>query len=148
MSHILRIDRQSPPLPLLITGIPGVPGYNALHYFQARYPGQVFGIRQADNTRLAGPGHPRLQRRGPARDGPAVRPLPVRLRLGLRRQLRLEGLRAESGPGAADQRRGRRQTPLADRARAAFAWSTCRSIWSSRASPATAATSRTTPSTR
>ncbi len=45
-----------PPLPLLITGIPGVPGYNALHYFQARYPGQVFGIRQADNARLAGPG--------------------------------------------------------------------------------------------
>jgi dTDP-4-dehydrorhamnose reductase len=44
------------PLPLLITGIPGVPGYNALHYFQARYPGRVFGIRQADNTRLAGPG--------------------------------------------------------------------------------------------
>ncbi len=44
------------PLPLLITGIPGVPGYNALHYFQAKYPGQVFGIRQADNVRLAGPG--------------------------------------------------------------------------------------------
>jgi dTDP-4-dehydrorhamnose reductase len=44
------------PLPLLITGIPGVPGYNALHYFQARYPGQVYGIRQADNTRLQGPG--------------------------------------------------------------------------------------------
>ena len=44
------------PLPLLITGIPGVPGYNALHYFQAKYPGQVFGIRQADNSRLDGPG--------------------------------------------------------------------------------------------
>ena len=43
------------PLPLLITGIPGVPGYNALHYFQAKYPGQVFGIRQADNSRLDGP---------------------------------------------------------------------------------------------
>jgi dTDP-4-dehydrorhamnose reductase len=45
-----------PPMPLLITGVPGVPGYNALHYFQAKYPGQVFGIRQADNTRLDGPG--------------------------------------------------------------------------------------------
>lgn len=33
------------PLPLLITGATGVAGYNALHYFQHRYPGQVFGIR-------------------------------------------------------------------------------------------------------
>src|SRR5436853_1994546 len=32
-------------LPLLITGITGVAGYNALHYFQRRYPDQVFGIR-------------------------------------------------------------------------------------------------------
>ncbi|MEN6496596.1 MAG: SDR family oxidoreductase [Thermoguttaceae bacterium] len=38
------------PLPLLITGVSGVPGYNALHYFQARYPGQVFGQRQTDNV--------------------------------------------------------------------------------------------------
>jgi dTDP-4-dehydrorhamnose reductase len=45
-----------PPLPLLITGIAGVPGYNALHYFQARYPGQVFGMRQVENARLDGPG--------------------------------------------------------------------------------------------
>lgn len=44
------------PLPLLITGIAGVPGFNALHYFQAKYPGQVFGIRQEDNSRLSGPG--------------------------------------------------------------------------------------------
>ena len=43
------------PLPLLISGIPGVPGYNALHYFRAKYPGRVFGIRQADNTHLNGP---------------------------------------------------------------------------------------------
>ena len=46
----------SPPLPLLITGIAGVAGYNALHYFRARYPGQVIGIRQQDNWRLAGDG--------------------------------------------------------------------------------------------
>jgi dTDP-4-dehydrorhamnose reductase len=45
-----------PPLPLLITGVAGVAGYNALAYFQARYPGQVFGIRQRDNWRLRGPG--------------------------------------------------------------------------------------------
>ena len=32
-----------------------MPGYNALDYFRAKYPGQVFGIRQADNTRLVGP---------------------------------------------------------------------------------------------
>jgi dTDP-4-dehydrorhamnose reductase len=46
----------APPLPLLITGIAGVAGYNALHYFQARYPGRVIGIRQRDNWRLTGPG--------------------------------------------------------------------------------------------
>ena len=45
----------SPPLPLLITGIAGVAGYNALDYFRAKYPGQVFGMRQADNRKLTGP---------------------------------------------------------------------------------------------
>ncbi len=44
------------PLPLLITGIAGVAGYNALNYFQERYPGQVIGIRQEDNWPLSGPG--------------------------------------------------------------------------------------------
>ena len=44
------------PLPLLITGVAGVAGYNALSYFQAKYPGQVIGIRQRDNWRLDGPG--------------------------------------------------------------------------------------------
>jgi dTDP-4-dehydrorhamnose reductase len=44
------------PLPLLITGVAGVAGYNALAYFQQRYPGQVIGIRQRDNWRLDGPG--------------------------------------------------------------------------------------------
>jgi dTDP-4-dehydrorhamnose reductase len=42
-------------LPLLVTGVAGVTGYNALAYFHARYPGQVFGIRQQDNWRLAAP---------------------------------------------------------------------------------------------
>jgi dTDP-4-dehydrorhamnose reductase len=54
MSH--RASLSNPPLPLLITGISGVAGYNALHYFQRKYPGQVFGIRQQDNWRLKGPG--------------------------------------------------------------------------------------------
>ena len=44
-----------PPLPLLITGIAGVAGYNALEYFSRKYPGQVLGIRRADNWRLRGP---------------------------------------------------------------------------------------------
>ena len=44
------------PLPLLITGVAGVAGYNALDYFRARYPGQVVAIRQQDNWRLAGEG--------------------------------------------------------------------------------------------
>src|SRR5215472_16025328 len=44
------------PLPLLITGISGVAGYNALPYFQRRYPGQVVGIRPTQTWQLAGPG--------------------------------------------------------------------------------------------
>jgi dTDP-4-dehydrorhamnose reductase len=44
------------PLPLLVTGIAGVAGYNALAYFQQRYPGRVIGIRQQDNWPLSGPG--------------------------------------------------------------------------------------------
>lgn len=44
------------PLPLLVTGIAGVAGYNALAYFQQRVPGHVVGIRQEDNWPLSGPG--------------------------------------------------------------------------------------------
>jgi dTDP-4-dehydrorhamnose reductase len=43
-------------LPLLVTGIAGVAGYNALHCFQSRYPGRVVGIRPRNNWRLRGPG--------------------------------------------------------------------------------------------
>jgi dTDP-4-dehydrorhamnose reductase len=46
----------APPLPLLLTGVTGVAGYNAFRYFQARYPGQVIAIRQQDNWRLTGEG--------------------------------------------------------------------------------------------
>ena len=45
-----------PFLPLLVTGIAGVAGYNAFHYFSRKYPGQVIGARRADNWKLAGPG--------------------------------------------------------------------------------------------
>ncbi len=44
------------PLPLLITGISGVAGYNALPYFQQRYPGQVIGIRPTQTWQLSGTG--------------------------------------------------------------------------------------------
>jgi len=47
---------ESVPLPLLITGVAGVPGYNAYHYFRTRYPGQVVAIRQEDNWPLTGEG--------------------------------------------------------------------------------------------
>ena len=45
-----------PPLPMLITGLTGVAGYNAFQYFQTRFPGQVVGIRQASTWHLKGPG--------------------------------------------------------------------------------------------
>src|SRR4051812_6618899 len=43
-------------LPLLITGITGVAGFNALRYFQSRYPGNVIGIRPERTAGLRGPG--------------------------------------------------------------------------------------------
>lgn len=51
------VDRElgRPPLPLLITGITGVAGYNALAYFQARFPGQVFGILPPDTVGFSAP---------------------------------------------------------------------------------------------
>lgn len=45
-----------PPLPLLITGIAGVPGYNAFQYFREKFPGQVIGTRRVDNWPLRGEG--------------------------------------------------------------------------------------------
>lgn len=47
---------QQPALPLLITGITGVAGFNALHFFQRLFPGQVIGIRPTQTMRLTGPG--------------------------------------------------------------------------------------------
>ncbi|HEX3998411.1 MAG TPA: sugar nucleotide-binding protein [Pirellulales bacterium] len=45
----------APPLPLLITGVSGVVGFNALPYFRSKYAGYVLGVRQRDNWRLVGP---------------------------------------------------------------------------------------------
>jgi dTDP-4-dehydrorhamnose reductase len=42
-------------LPLLITGISGVAGYNALFHFRRRYPGRVIGVRPPVTWRLTGP---------------------------------------------------------------------------------------------
>jgi dTDP-4-dehydrorhamnose reductase len=41
---------------MLITGIAGVPGYNAFHYFRDRYGPQVVGIRQSSMWPLHGAG--------------------------------------------------------------------------------------------
>lgn len=43
-------------LPLLVTGITGVAGYNAFFYFRRRFPGQVIGIRPHQTFRLNGDG--------------------------------------------------------------------------------------------
>ena len=45
-----------PPLPMLITGIAGVPGYNAFHHFRNKYGDQVIGLRQASMWPLKGEG--------------------------------------------------------------------------------------------
>src|SRR6266853_2214177 len=44
------------PLPLLVTGITGVAGYNAFFYFRRRFPGQVIGLRSLQTDRLLGEG--------------------------------------------------------------------------------------------
>jgi dTDP-4-dehydrorhamnose reductase len=41
-------------LPLLITGITGVQGYNALAYFRRCYPGRVVGVRPRQTWQLVG----------------------------------------------------------------------------------------------
>src|SRR5262249_54244114 len=43
-------------LPLLVTGITGVAGYNAFRYFRRRYPGRVVGLRPRKTWRMTGDG--------------------------------------------------------------------------------------------
>jgi dTDP-4-dehydrorhamnose reductase len=43
-------------LPLLITGIAGVAGYNAFRYYRQHYGNQVIGLRPKNNWPLSGPG--------------------------------------------------------------------------------------------
>jgi len=49
-------SKSPPPLPLLVTGVAGVAGYNAFHYFRRKYGHQVIGIRRKDNWPLKGEG--------------------------------------------------------------------------------------------
>jgi dTDP-4-dehydrorhamnose reductase len=58
-------------LPLLVTGISGVAGYNAFHHFRRRYSGQVFGIRPHQTSQLTGEGIIPLD----AEDRPGLREL-------------------------------------------------------------------------
>lgn len=44
------------PLPLLVTGITGVHGYNAFRFFRKCFPGRVIGVRPPRSFRLNGPG--------------------------------------------------------------------------------------------
>lgn len=46
----------SPPLPLLLTGVAGVAGFNAFHYLRRRFGDQVVAVRRSDNWPLALPG--------------------------------------------------------------------------------------------
>ena len=46
----------TPPLPLLLTGVAGVAGYNAFSYLRRRYGDQVVAVRRTDNWPLALPG--------------------------------------------------------------------------------------------
>ncbi len=46
------VSPHAPPLPLLITGVAGVAGYNAFHYFRSLYGDQVVGTRRSDNWPL------------------------------------------------------------------------------------------------
>ena len=84
---------EEPPLPILVTGISGVAGYNALPYLQARYPGQVIGIRQRDNWRLSGPGIEICDAEDRGRLEAVIRSIPFRRGVRLRRQLRAQIVR-------------------------------------------------------
>jgi dTDP-4-dehydrorhamnose reductase len=66
-------------LPLLITGITGVAGYNAFHYLHKRYPGQIVGIRPHQTWRL---------------NGDAIIPLDIKDSAGLRQLFRAQRFRA------------------------------------------------------
>ena len=79
----------------------GVAGYNALAYFQARYPARSSAFGQQDNWRLDRAGDRGLQRRRPlAIGGPGLEQYRFASVLDLAGNCALE-LRARSGDGLA-----------------------------------------------
>ncbi len=50
------IANGEPPLPILVTGLAGVAGFHAFRWLAARYPGQVWGLRPANNHHVRGEG--------------------------------------------------------------------------------------------
>jgi dTDP-4-dehydrorhamnose reductase len=56
-NHTKMLPKFSPDqLPLLVTGIAGVAGYNAFKYFRSQYGDQVIGVRPKNNWPLSGEG--------------------------------------------------------------------------------------------
>jgi dTDP-4-dehydrorhamnose reductase len=56
MREVVKHPKLNPPLPLLVTGVAGVAGYNAFHYLRRKYGPSVIGIRRSDNWPLRGEG--------------------------------------------------------------------------------------------
>ncbi len=56
MAVLENVSEGQPALPMLITGVAGVPGYNAFHYFRSLYGEQVIGVRQPTMWPLKGAG--------------------------------------------------------------------------------------------
>ncbi|HSQ42596.1 MAG TPA: sugar nucleotide-binding protein [Fibrobacteraceae bacterium] len=50
------LDYTCPVNSLLVTGLPGVPGWNLYHWFRSRWPGPVVGIYPPGNAKAAAPG--------------------------------------------------------------------------------------------
>ena len=55
-SILLPLRAPEIPLPLLVTGVAGVAGYNAFGFFRDKCPGRVIGTRRSDNWPLRGAG--------------------------------------------------------------------------------------------
>ncbi len=52
----LRNSEYNAATPILVLGLPGVPGFNAFFYLRELYPGQTFGLAPPQSAELAAPG--------------------------------------------------------------------------------------------
>jgi dTDP-4-dehydrorhamnose reductase len=52
-----RINEYTAATPVLVLGLPGVPGFNAFFHLRALYPGSVFGLAPPNAPELTAPGH-------------------------------------------------------------------------------------------